>query len=57
MNLVPMLAQNMLLTDVVSGRTPAFADFTFAAGVLLTWSFLLIYLATRLLSRERVIFS
>ena len=57
MNLVPMLAQNMLLTDVVSGRTPAFADFAFAAGVLLTWSFLLIFLATRLLSRERVIFS
>jgi sodium transport system permease protein len=57
MNLVPMLAQNMLLTDVVSGRVPDLADLAIAAGVLLLWSVLLISLATRLLSRERVIFS
>jgi sodium transport system permease protein len=57
MNLVPMLAQNMLLTDVVSGRMPSFTDFGIAAGILLVWSGLLISLATRLLSRERVIFS
>jgi sodium transport system permease protein len=57
MNMVPMLAQNMLLTDVVSGRNPPMLDFAMAAAVLILWSLLLIFLATRLLSRERVIFS
>ena len=57
MNLVPMLGQNMLLTDVVSGRMPATGDFAVAAGMLLAASMVLIALATGLLGRERIIFS
>jgi len=57
MNFVPMLGQNMLLTDVVSGRTPMMMDFVLAAISLLGWSMAFITMATLLLRRERVIFS
>lgn len=57
MSLVPMLGQNMLLTDVLSGRTPALLDMTVAVLALLFWSFVFIALATRMLKRERIIFS
>src|SRR5690606_4945978 len=57
MSLVPMLGQNMLLTDVVSGRTPALPDMALAGVALLLWSLLFIALATRLLGRERIIFT
>ena len=57
MSFVPMLGQNMLLTDVVSGRTPAFADMALAALTLLVWGLVFVVLAARLLRRERIIFS
>lgn len=57
MSLVPMLGQNMLLTDVVSGRTPAFTDMAVAALTLLLWGLVFAALAARLLRRERIIFS
>jgi sodium transport system permease protein len=57
MSLVPMLGQNMLLADVVSGRTPAMPDFLLAGICLLIWSALFIALAARLLKRESIIFS
>ena len=57
MSLVPMLGQNMLLTDVLSGRPPAFADIALAVVALLVWSLLFILLATRMLKREGIIFS
>ncbi|MES2624748.1 MAG: ABC transporter permease [Pseudomonadota bacterium] len=57
MSFVPMLGQNMLLADVVSGRTPAMPDFLLAGICLLGWSTLFIALASRLLKRESIIFS
>jgi sodium transport system permease protein len=57
MSLVPMLGQNMLLTDVLGGRPPAVADIVLAVVALLGWSLLFILLATRMLRRERIIFS
>ena len=57
MSLVPMLGQNMLLADVVSGRTPAMPDFVLAGICLLVWSAGFIALASRLLKRESIIFS
>lgn len=57
MSLVPMLGQNMLLTDVLSGRPPAFADVALAVAALLLWSVLFVVLAARMLRRERIIFS
>lgn len=57
MSLVPMLGQNMLLTDVLSGRPPAFADMTLAVLALLFWSLVFILLATHMLRRERIIFA
>lgn len=57
MSFVPMLGQNMLLTDVLSGRPPAFLDMALAVVALLCFSALFIVLATRLLRRERIIFS
>lgn len=57
MSLVPMLGQNMLLTDVLSGRPPAFADMALAVLALLVWSLLFVVLATHMLRRERIIFS
>lgn len=57
MSFVPMLGQNMLLTDVLSGRTPALLDMAVAVLALLFWSLVFIALATRMLKRERIIFS
>jgi sodium transport system permease protein len=57
MSLVPMLGQNMLLTDVLSGRPPALADIALAVVALLAWSFVFVALASSLLKRERIIFS
>ncbi len=57
MSLVPMLGQNMLLTDVLSGRPPALPDMVLAVVALLFWSLVFIILATKMLKRERVIFS
>ncbi|MGV3592698.1 MAG: ABC transporter permease [Gammaproteobacteria bacterium] len=57
MSLVPMLGQNMLLTDVLSGRPPAFADMALAVLALLFWSLLFVLLATHMLRRERIIFA
>ena len=57
MSMVPMLGQNMLLADVVSGRTPAISDFMLAGVCLLVWSAVFIALASRLLKRESIIFS
>jgi sodium transport system permease protein len=57
MSLVPMLGQNMLLTDVLGGKTPAFIDVALAVVALLVWSAVFLMLATRMLKRERIIFS
>ncbi|MEY4642671.1 MAG: hypothetical protein RLZZ227_2665 [Pseudomonadota bacterium] len=57
MSFVPMLGQNMLLTDVLSGRPPALLDMALAVVALLFWSLVFIMLATRMLKRERIIFS
>lgn len=57
MSLVPMLGQNMLLTDVLSGRPPGLPDVLLALLALAFWSVLFIALATQLLKRERIIFS
>lgn len=57
MALVPLLGQNMLLTDVVSGRTPAMEDFLAAGGCLLLWAGVFIGLATYQLRRERLLYS
>ncbi|MDY6983679.1 MAG: hypothetical protein SV422_11370, partial [Pseudomonadota bacterium] len=57
MSLVPMLGQNMLLTDVLSGRPPSAGDVALAVVALLFWSVLFILLAARMLRRERIIFS
>lgn len=57
MNLVPLLGQNMLLTDVVSGRTPAMTDFLLAGLCLLAWAAVFIALASRQLKRERLLYS
>lgn len=57
MSFVPMLGQNMLLTDVVSGRTPPWPDMALAALMLIVWSGCFLALAARLLGRERIIFS
>src|SRR5690349_20872021 len=57
MSLVPMLGQNMLLTDVLSGRPPALPDMALAVAALLFWSLVFIVLATKMLRRERIIFS
>lgn len=57
MNLVPLLGQNMLLTDVVSGRTPAMGDFLLAGLCLMVWAAVFILLAARLLKRERLLYS
>ncbi len=57
MSFVPMLGQNMLLTDVLSGRPPAFVDMALSLVALLLWSLVFIALATSMLKRERIIFS
>ncbi len=57
MSFVPMLGQNMLLTDVLSGRPPTFIDMALAVIALLFWSLVFVMLATRMLKRERIIFS
>jgi sodium transport system permease protein len=57
MSLVPMLGQNMLLTDVLSGRPPALPDMALAVVALLFWALVFITLATKMLKRERIIFS
>lgn len=57
MNFVPLLGQNMLLTDVVSGRTPAISDFVLAACSLAVWASLFIAMAARLIKRERLLFA
>ncbi len=57
MSFVPMLGQNMLLTDVLAGKPPAFIDVALAVVALLFWSLVFIMLATRMLKRERIIFS
>lgn len=57
MSFVPMLGQNMLLTDVLSGRPPALLDMALAVLALLFWSMVFVSLATRMLKRERIIFS
>lgn len=56
MSFVPMLGQNMLLSDVVSGRTPPFLDFVLAAITVLLWSAVFLYLAVWVFRRERIIF-
>ena len=57
MNFVPLLGQNMLLADVVSGRTPALSDFLLAALTVLLFSLVFMLLAARVFKRERIIFS
>jgi len=57
MNFVPMLAQHMLLTDVVRGDTPAIADFMIAGVSALAYSLIFVYGASQLMKRERIIFS
>jgi sodium transport system permease protein len=57
MSLVPMLGQNMLLTDVLSGRPPGMGDTLLAVVALLAWSLVFIMLAGRMLKRERIIYS
>lgn len=57
MSLVPMLGQNMLLTDVLGGKAPAFVDVALAVVALLIWSAVFLMLATKMLKRERIIFS
>lgn len=57
MGLVPLLGQNMLLTDVVSGRIPAISDFLVAGLCLLLWAAVFIGLATFQLKRERLLYS
>ena len=57
MNFVPMLGQHMLLTDVVRGETPAITDFAIAGLCALVYSLVFVYGASRLMQRERIIFS
>lgn len=57
MSLVPMLGQNMLLADVVSGRTPAMIDFVLAGICLLVCSALFVGFASHLLKRDGIVFS
>ena len=57
MSLVPLLGQNMLLTDIVSGRTPALGDFVLAAVMLVLWALVALAAATAQLKRERLLFS
>jgi len=57
MNLVPLLGQNMLLTDVVSGRAPAMTDFLLAGLCLMAWAALFIVAAAQQLKRESLLYS
>ncbi len=57
MNFVPMLAQHMLLTDVVRGETPEIIDFILAGTSLLFYSMLFIFGASQLMKKERIIFT
>lgn len=56
MNFVPMLGQNMLLADVVSGRTIALLDVLLASLTVLLCSALFMALAVRAFRREGIIF-
>lgn len=57
MNFMPMLGQHMLLTDVVRGETPAIVDFALTGLSALVYSLIFVYGASRLMKRERIIFS
>jgi sodium transport system permease protein len=57
MSLVPLLGQNMLLTDIVSGRSPSGWDFFLAGVTLVFWALLALMLATRQLRRERLLYA
>lgn len=57
MNFVPMLGQNMLLADVVAGRSPPVTDFLLAGLTVLLCSFIFMTLAARVFMRERIIFT
>jgi sodium transport system permease protein len=57
MNFVPMLGQHMLLTDVVRGEAPAMTDFLFAGLSAMMYSLVFVYGASRIMKRERIIFS
>lgn len=57
MNFVPLLAQNMLLADVVSGREVAASDFLAAALTAVVFALIFAALAAGVFRRERIIFS
>ncbi len=57
MNFVPMLGQNMLLADVVTGKTPQMLDFALAGATVLLLALLFISCAGLLFRREKVIFT
>lgn len=56
MNFVPMLGQNMLLADVVSGRTVGTIDILLASLTVLLCSAVFMALAVRAFRREGIIF-
>jgi sodium transport system permease protein len=53
---IPLLGQNVLLTDVLGGKDPGVLAFALAAASALICSIVLVYLTTRLFRKERVIF-
>lgn len=57
MSFVPMLGQHMLLTDVIRGESPAITDFLVAGLSLFVYSMVFVYGASRLIRKERIIFS
>jgi len=57
MNFVPMLGQHMLLNDVVRGEAPGITDFVVAGVSLFIYSMFFVYAASRLIRKERIIFS
>jgi len=54
---IPVLGQHVLAADVLGGKAPAWWAFVIAATAALVGGLLLLELTTRLLKRERIIFS
>ena len=54
---IPILGQQVLLADVLGGRTPGLIPFLIAGGGAVAVSLILVRLTTELFKHERIIFS
>jgi sodium transport system permease protein len=54
---IPVLGQHLLMTDVLGGKAPAWWAFMLGAGAALLTAMVMVQLTTRMLQKEKIIFS